>query len=39
VILLAAGEQGWDDYEAKFSPGGRLLIGPARVGDHVRERI
>ena len=38
-ILLAAGEEGWYDYEAKYSPGGMRLIVPARVPDHVRERI
>ena len=38
-ILLAAGEEGWYDYEAKYSPGGMELIVPARVPDHVRERI
>jgi D-alanine-D-alanine ligase len=38
-ILLAAGEEGWYDYEAKYTPGGMQLIVPARVPDHVRERI
>ena len=38
-ILLAAGESGWYDYEAKYRPGGMQLIVPARVPDHVRERI
>jgi D-alanine-D-alanine ligase len=38
-ILLAAGEEGWYDYEAKYSAGGMELIVPARVPDHVRERI
>jgi D-alanine-D-alanine ligase len=38
-ILLAAGESGWYDYEAKYTPGGMELIVPARVPDHVRERI
>jgi D-alanine-D-alanine ligase len=38
-ILLAAGEAGWYDYEAKYTPGGMQLIVPARVPDHVRERI
>ena len=38
-ILLAAGEGGWYDYRAKYSPGGMRLIVPARVPDHVRERI
>jgi D-alanine-D-alanine ligase len=38
-ILLAAGEAGWYDYEAKYTPGGMELIVPARVAGHVRERI
>jgi D-alanine-D-alanine ligase len=38
-ILLSAGEQGWYDYEAKYTPGGMRLIVPARVSDSVRERI
>ena len=38
-ILLSAGEAGWYDYEAKYTPGGMQLIVPARVPDHVRERI
>ena len=38
-ILLAAGEAGWYDYEAKYTPGGMQLIVPARVADYVREQI
>jgi D-alanine-D-alanine ligase len=38
-IVLAAGEAGWYDYEAKYSPGGMRLVVPARVPDRVRERI
>jgi D-alanine-D-alanine ligase len=38
-IVLAAGEAGWYDYEAKYTPGGMRLIVPARVPDHLRERI
>ena len=38
-ILLAAGEAGWYDYEAKYTPGGMELIVPARVPDAVRERV
>jgi D-alanine-D-alanine ligase len=38
-IMLAAGEAGWYDYEAKYTPGGMQLIVPARVPDHVREQI
>jgi D-alanine-D-alanine ligase len=38
-ILLAAGESGWYDYEAKYTPGGMQLIVPARIDDSVRERV
>jgi D-alanine-D-alanine ligase len=38
-ILLGAGESGWYDYEAKYSPGGMELIVPARIPEHVRERV
>jgi D-alanine-D-alanine ligase len=38
-IVLAAGESGWYDYEAKYTPGGMQLIVPARVSGEVRERI
>jgi D-alanine-D-alanine ligase len=38
-ILLASGEAGWYDYEAKYTPGGMELIIPARVPDPVRERV
>jgi D-alanine-D-alanine ligase len=38
-IMLAAGETGWYDYEAKYTPGGMELIVPARVPEHVRERV
>jgi D-alanine-D-alanine ligase len=38
-ILLAAGEDGWYDYEAKYSPGGMRLVVPARVSDAARARI
>jgi D-alanine-D-alanine ligase len=38
-ILLAAGEGGWYDYEAKYSPGGMRLVVPARVPAHVRDRV
>jgi D-alanine-D-alanine ligase len=38
-IMLSAGEAGWYDYEAKYIPGGMELIVPARVPEHVRERI
>jgi len=38
-IVLAAGEAGWYDYEAKYTPGGMQLQVPARVPVRVRERI
>jgi D-alanine-D-alanine ligase len=38
-ILLAAGEDGWYDYEAKYSPGGMRLLVPPRIPAHVRERV
>ncbi len=38
-ILLGAGERGWYDYEAKYTPGGMELIVPARVGEGVRRRV
>ncbi|HEY5188971.1 MAG TPA: D-alanine--D-alanine ligase family protein [Solirubrobacteraceae bacterium] len=38
-ILLAAGENGWYDYEAKYSPGGMALVVPARIPPHVSERV
>jgi D-alanine-D-alanine ligase len=38
-ILLASGEQGWYDYEAKYTPGGMQLIVPARIPADVRERV
>ena len=38
-ILLAAGEDGWYDYEAKYTPGGMELVVPARISDAARERV
>jgi D-alanine-D-alanine ligase len=38
-IMLAAGEQGWYDYEAKYTPGGMELIVPARISAAARERV
>jgi D-alanine-D-alanine ligase len=38
-ILLASGEGGWYDYEAKYTPGGMQLIVPARLPGQVRERV
>src|SRR4029077_20887455 len=38
-ILLAGGEDGWYDYEAKYTPGGMELVVPARTSDAARERV
>ncbi|PZS14355.1 MAG: D-alanine--D-alanine ligase [Solirubrobacterales bacterium] len=38
-ILLATGEAGWYDYEAKYTPGAMELIVPARVPARVRQRV
>jgi D-alanine-D-alanine ligase len=38
-ILLAAGEGGWYDYEAKYTEGGMRLVVPARLDAEVRERV
>lgn len=38
-IRLTAGEGGWYDYEAKYAAGGMELIVPARLPDHVLERV
>jgi D-alanine-D-alanine ligase len=38
-IMLAGGEDGWYDYEAKYTPGGMQLVVPARISDAVRERV
>ena len=38
-ILLAGGEDGWYDYDAKYSPGGMELVVPARIPDAARERV
>jgi D-alanine-D-alanine ligase len=38
-IVLAKGESGWYDYDAKYSLGGMRLMVPARVPERVRERI
>jgi D-alanine-D-alanine ligase len=38
-ILLAGGEDGWYDYEAKYSPGGMELVVPARISEAAREQV
>jgi len=37
--MLAGGEDGWYDYEAKYTPGGMELVVPARIPDAARERV
>ena len=38
-ILLAGGEDGWYDYEAKYTPGGMELVVPARIPEAARVRV
>jgi len=38
-IVLAAGESGWYDYEAKYTPGGMKLRVPAGISSRARERV
>ncbi len=38
-ILLGAGEDGWYDYEAKYTPGGMELVVPPRIPEAARERV
>ena len=38
-ILLADGESGWYDYEAKYSAGGMELLIPARISEAARGRV
>jgi D-alanine-D-alanine ligase len=38
-IVLTAGEAGWYDYEAKYTPGGMELLVPAPVSPSARERV
>jgi len=38
-ILLAVGEGGWYDYQAKYTEGGMRLVVPARVEPEIRDRI
>ncbi len=38
-ILLAAGEAGWYDYEAKYTPGAMRLVVPARISASARQRV
>jgi D-alanine-D-alanine ligase len=38
-IMLAEGEEGWYDYEAKYTPGKMRLIVPPRIPQRVRESV
>ncbi len=38
-ILLAGGEGGWYDYEAKYTPGRMELVVPARIGPELTARV
>ena len=38
-ILLASGESGWYDYEAKYTAGAMQLVVPARISESARERV
>jgi D-alanine-D-alanine ligase len=38
-VVLTGGEDRWYDYEAKYAAGGMRLVVPARIPDHLRERV
>ena len=38
-IVLSAGESGWYDYTAKYTPGGMRLVVPAGISAAARERV
>jgi len=38
-ILLAGGEDGWYDYEAKYTPGAMELVVPARIDPELTARV
>lgn len=38
-IMLSAGESGWYDYAAKYTPGAMRLIAPARISPAARARV
>ncbi len=38
-ILLAGGEEGWYDFEAKYAPGGMELLVPARISPTAAARV
>jgi D-alanine-D-alanine ligase len=39
IVLTGAGEGGWYDYEAKYTPGGMELMVPARISDVARKCV
>jgi D-alanine-D-alanine ligase len=39
IVLTGAGESGWYDYEAKYTPGGMELMVPARISETARARV
>lgn len=39
IVLTGGGEDGWYDYEAKYTQGGMELIVPARISDAARARV
>jgi D-alanine-D-alanine ligase len=39
IVLTAAGEDGWYDYEAKYTPGGMELVVPARISATARDTV
>jgi D-alanine-D-alanine ligase len=38
-ILLGGGEDGWYDFEAKYTPGGMELVVPARISPAATEQV
>ncbi len=38
-IALQAGDAGWYDYDAKYTPGGMELVVPARISETARGRV
>jgi D-alanine-D-alanine ligase len=38
-IVLAGGEDGWYDFEAKYTPGGMELLVPARISSEATEGV
>ncbi len=39
IVLTGVGEDGWYDYEAKYTPGGMELVVPARISSAARSRV